>query len=107
MNGDAQTIAALRERGDPIEVARSVKHWAYFSSRDGTRFYTNWLASEELEAFEIVHEPDRDDLEWRVTYEHTIVPDLATITAHTDRAAVKAELFGGQYDGWETSVEAS
>ncbi len=104
MNGDAELIARLRERGDPLETPRPVQHWAYFSSRVGAEMYTEWLDQEGLTEIFIAHEPDRDDLEWRVTCEHTVVPTLDVITAYTDRAAVQAERLGGHYDGWETAI---
>lgn len=105
MNGDAQVIAALRERGDPIVAARPVKHWAYFSSRDGANLFREWLVDAGFKDAVVAEEPDRDDLTWRVTYEHVVVPRLAIIEHHTAQAAAQAELFGGAYDGWETSVE--
>ena len=105
MNGDAEVIAALRERGDPIEVARPVRHWAYFSSREGAELYRNWLLAIDFKVVTVEDEPERGDLTWSLKYEHVGVPTLETLTAHTDLAAAKAQLFGGAYDGWETSVE--
>ena len=106
MNGDAEVIAALRERGDPIEVARPVRHWAYFSSREGAELFRTWLADLGFADVAIDEEPDREDLTWMVTYDHVVVPTLEVIAGHTDRAAAQAELYGGAYDGWETSVES-
>ncbi len=33
-------------------------------------------------------------------------PTLETIGSFTDQAASQAELYGGAYDGWETSLES-
>jgi len=40
-----------------------------------------------------------------VIYTHHIVPRIEIITGHTLAASTQAELLGGRYDGWETSVE--
>lgn len=66
MNGDAELIAALRERGDPIEAARPVLHWAYFSSLEGAELFRTCLADPRFAGVAIDEEPEPDDLEWRV-----------------------------------------
>ncbi len=106
-DSDRKVIAALQERGDPLAVAREVKHWAYFSSRVGAEMFAEWLAGGALDQIDIAEDAAYDeDLVWRVTYTHEIRPTIETVTAHTVPAAREAERLGGRYDGWETSVEA-
>jgi hypothetical protein len=106
IDSDRKVVAALLEAGDPLRVAREVKHWVYFSSRVGAEMFAEWLAAEGLRDIDIAEEDTRDDLVWRVTYTHEIRPTLEAVTAHTVPAAHEAERLGGRYDGWETSVEA-
>jgi len=40
IESDAKVIAALRERGDDLDLAREVKHWALFSSPEGAQMYS-------------------------------------------------------------------
>lgn len=107
IDSDRKVIAALTKRGDPLRVAREVKHWAYFSSRVGVDMFAEWLASSGLDDISVAEDDAYDeDLVWRVTYTHEIRPTLEAVTAHTVPAAREAERLGGRYDGWETSVEA-
>ncbi len=106
VDSDSKVIAALRRSGDEIVLAREVKHWALFSSQDGAKMYIDWLADQEFGQIELAQAEDPDGLDWRVTYTHEVVPRLEVITTHTVPATKHAELLGGNYDGWETSVES-
>ena len=106
IDADRKTIAALTKAGDSLRVAREVQHWAYFSSRVGAAMFAEWLAGEGLDHIHVAEDDSQDDVVWRVTCTHQIRPTLEAVTAHTVPAAREAERLGGEYDGWETSVEA-
>lgn len=107
---DRRLVAVLEEHGDVGETPRRVDHWAYFPSVDAR---ARFLAAAKAEGFVGEIEPDApaaaapaasppycahvyrlDAAE--LAYIHDVVMGLVEL----------AEEQGGDYDGWETSVEA-
>ena len=106
---DRRLVAVLEEHGDVGETPRRVDHWAYFPSAEAR---ARFLAAAQAEGFVGEIEPEATDATpadpprycahvyrldaAELSYIHDVVMGLVEL----------AEEQGGDYDGWETSVEA-
>jgi hypothetical protein len=99
---DMDVLDALAEAGDDADISRTVQHWAYFDSDTAAAAFRKWLASQ---AFTLKGSTKDEDGRICVTFTHEGVMHLADITDRTIHCRRKAEELGGDYDGWETSVE--
>lgn len=100
---DISVIDQLNENGDDNEVPRDVQHWAYFNTANDVGEFMQWLDQHGYRSIQRC--PPSDDNRLGVTFVHTGTMRLADITQHTIRCARRARELGGDYDGWETSVE--
>jgi regulator of RNase E activity RraB len=98
-------IEALEKHGDPLKVPRPVMHWAYFDSRDNR---SKFIAQAVRDGFKLVDESKSDDskLRYGATLERIDQVDWDSINDVTLELFRMAQKAGGEYDGWETSVEA-
>jgi uncharacterized protein (TIGR01619 family) len=101
-----QVVENLEECGDSLKAPRPVRHWIYFkSSEDLSKFVAEAVSS----GFKVIHESESDDLEsdylYGVTLERVDNVDWDSINDVTLHLSRLAGAFGGDYDGWETSVE--
>jgi hypothetical protein len=96
-------VDLLSEKGDALEQARPVQHWAYFPTEAGrARFIT--FIEQKFANIDTHVNPVSRGKEYAVTFWHTGVPDSDSMTAITETLALAAESCGGEYDGWETQV---
>lgn len=98
-----QVIQKLRERGDTLQTPRKVVHWAYFPSEKARKSFAKAL--DEFEVGEMSKADDDSELPYAVRFSHTTSVDPPVINPITIRLMRMAEANGGEYDGWETSVE--
>ncbi len=101
-----QVIESLESHGDSLEHPRLVSHWIYFgSAEDRSRFVTQAVRR----GFKITDEFQANDSEtsqpFSVTLERSDHVDWDTINEVTLDLFRLAQSCGGDYDGWETSVE--
>ena len=99
-------LEALKNRGDSLKASRSVSHWAYFRSpEDRARFIAQVISN----GFEICNESEETELATECPYGVTIQRidhiDWDSINEVTLELFELANEHGGEYDGWETSVE--
>ena len=93
----------LRKSGDDPSIERRVDHWVYFDSEAAAKPFITWALSDrfsldpELCAF--------SDGKYCVRLFHVGTSHQRAVSSHTIALRQKAEHFGGNYDGWETSVE--
>lgn len=101
---DLKVIDALAERGDDLTLARRIDHWATFDAREKAVAFQAWA---EAEGFEVegILEPDATNDAWAVRLHHVGNPRVDEVSPITIRLADAAREQGGEYDGWETSVE--
>jgi len=94
---------ALRKEGDDPSIRRVVAHWAYFpSAKSREAFVTRAVAAGYRE---VVAARSERDGQFGVELEmESTTADAEMDPATVELAAWAAEL-GGDYDGWETSVE--
>ena len=101
---DRRVVEQLQSSGDPLTKLRRVDHWAFFESADRRNEFVQDAINQGFE-FELA----ADDREGQRPYSAQIfrsdsvqlddIHDIAMTLVRT------AERFGGEYDGWETSVE--
>jgi hypothetical protein len=101
---DLRVVRVLEEHGDTLEVPRKIDHWIYFESMDELKRFLEWVKSEEFVAEEIT-EPNLDQNSFGLHIYRTDVPELFKINRVTQMLRHKAKQYGGDYDGWETSIE--
>jgi hypothetical protein len=99
-------IERLQEHGDPLEKKRPVFHWAYFSNEASRG---QFVADIKDRGFRIANENNVDDPNCShplgVSFERIDNVDWDSINQLTLELYELANVLGGDYDGWETSVE--
>ena len=101
-----EVLGALLKEGDQPSLVREVFHYVYFKSGEDRRRFMEWSAQNGF----TVHERARAGSTWEpnlmlacVARAHTTRPD--DIDRHVLQVLRAAKGCGGEYDGWETSVE--
>lgn len=97
-------VDALERHGDNLEKPRRVDHWLYFETASDRQAFLDFAQAEGFEVEDLNAEADpprrfsvqihRVD-SVKLTDTHEIVMTLHSVAADN----------GGEYDGWETSVE--
>src|SRR5512140_3199608 len=111
-NGDRQVLAVLASHGSDLSKPAHTIHYLYFKTLEAAG-----AAAEELRAAGYqnlrVHPAPAKSL-WRRLFgprefsciaEIRAVPSESAVFATTDRLNALAAKFGGDYDGWEASIE--
>ena len=95
----------LERHGDMLTAEREIDHWSYFQSPEAVDAY---LAEVTASNFQVRDRPVNGERTlrfgaqiWRVD-----VPSYGNIDDITLPLSKAAERHGGEYDGWECSVEA-
>ncbi len=102
---DLKVIDTLAESGDDLGLARRIDHWATFSNKAKALAFQAWAQREGF-SVEGILDPDDEDEAYAVRLHHVGTPRVEDISQVTIRLADAAKEQGGEYDGWETSVEA-
>src|SRR4051812_25764223 len=100
---DLRVIESLEQHGDNPQTARRVDHWAHFPNQTAAEVFSRWAQSEGYTAQALVA-PEGTN-QYGVHLFHTARPILTEISHHTIALMEAAAERGGDYDGWETSVE--
>ncbi len=97
------TCDRLREAGDDLRQPRAVEHTAYFPS---SRNRDDFTAAVEKEGFRLQRTPEPADgvPQYGAVFYRIDVPHYYEIDDLTLHLIDLAESFGGEYDGWETSL---
>lgn len=99
---DMDVLDALADAGDDADITRTVEHWAYFADERSATAFQSWLASNDFTLEEMQRD---DDGRIGVRFSHQGRMHLADISNRTIQCRRQADELGGEYDGWETSVE--
>lgn len=99
---DMRVLEALRRQGDVSDVSRRVIHWAYFPEPSDAHQFADWA---ESKGYLVESVAPTEDGKSAVRFAHQGTTALADITRHTLEINTEARALGGEYDGWETSVE--
>ena len=101
---DGMVLEALRKDGDDLSRPRQVDHWLFFDNAEACGAVADLLVAD---GFTVVDRrgPDEDNDQWtlHVCRRDSVQPE--DITPLTVSLLHLANEHGGEYDGWETSVE--
>ncbi len=101
-----RVVEALEKEGDPLTAPRLVSHWVYFPSVEKR---AEFEARVVLKGFKIVNEHENNDPQakspYGVTLERIDRVDWRSIDDVTLDLFDLTQELGGEYDGWETTVE--
>ena len=101
---DLKVIESLDGHGDNNEVPRRIDHWAYFPTPEARNAFETWSVEKGFEVQSRL-EPDDAKAAYGLQVFHTARPRLDEISIHTLGLMEQAKKLGGDYDGWESSVE--
>ena len=102
---DRRLVQVLADEGDVLAKPRRVDHWAHFPTAEGR---DRWVQAVQQAGFELQRAAKVENAELpfgaqvyrsdsvELTHVHDVVMELVEL----------AEQEGGDYDGWETSVES-
>lgn len=96
-----RVVEALKSQGDTLERTRRVDHWIYFETAEGRNAF---VAAVRLCGFATVDQVD-DGADITAQVFRSEVVELDAIHSTVMRLDTLAKAHGGDYDGWETSVE--
>jgi regulator of RNase E activity RraB len=103
---DMDVIESLKRNGDNQDAQHKIEHFAYFPDAAAARDFIAWAESDRF-----THVPEHsgptDDGRYGVVLYHLGVTSQAQVSSHTIALRRAAEKFGGEYDGWGTTVEKS
>lgn len=95
-----QLVDKLREHGDNLEQARTVKHWIYFSSEESRNLFKGKVQRDGF----VIDDQDLQDNKYSLVISRSDFVQLHLISEVTDYLTTAAQDFQGDYDGWETKV---
>lgn len=101
-----QVLALLQQQGDSLATPRPVSHWVYFDSPESRGDFKSAVTAR---GFTVIAQHEDGDPEATrphgITLERVDRVDADSIDEVTSELVGLAELYGGEYDGWETTVE--
>jgi len=110
--GDRQLLAALASHGSNLAKPAHTIHFLYFKSMDAANAAARELETSGYQNLQVHRAPSKSL--WRRLFgphqysciaETHAVPSESGVFATSDQMNALAEKFGGEYDGWEASVE--
>ena len=101
---DQSVLRSLAGAGDKLTKSRKVNHWIYFSKEEEMNLCKNELINANF-TIESAAKSKLSSLPfelqiWRI--DHVNIDSIYPITS---KLRIIAKKYGGEYDGWETSVE--
>jgi hypothetical protein len=110
--GDRQVLAAMAACGADLNKAAHTIHYLYFKSMEAASTAADELRALGYENLQVHRAPTTSfwkrlfgPKEYSCIAETRAVPSESAVFATTDRMNAFAAKYGGEYDGWEASVE--
>lgn len=102
---DVGVFMQLDENGDARDVARPVRHWAYFPQQAAADAFARHIESAGYDLEEVGAMPDgKPDSRFCVRFTKTDAPSYGPFTQANIALREAAQRCGGHYDGWETEI---
>lgn len=98
-------IQSIIDYGDDLARPRPVTHWVYFDEHDNREQFADWALNHDFNIIGHSQPAPEDGIDMHgIELSHVISPTIEAITDVTQQLKEAAQAFGGQYDGWETSL---
>jgi hypothetical protein len=106
--GDQMILEQLAGMGEDLTRPREVVHYLYFPSAEAAKTVAGALREDGFKAEPqlAAHAGENPPNPWVVLATGRCVVNEQSLTQLRDRLSELAEAMGGEYDGWETAVEA-
>lgn len=98
-------VNRLMRQGDDLTQARLVDHWIYFKTVEGREAFAKTARTHGFETLLVAARPEEHEYPYLVRTRKRHLIDLKNINAITSTLRGWARAHGGDYDGWETSIE--
>ncbi len=95
-------IYQLQKSGDSLSLPREVFHWAYFKDQAALARYEDFVLSQ---GYRVIEKGQTEAGSWKLRFSRVDKIDFAGIDEIVLPLWSQAQEYGGEYDGWETSVE--
>jgi hypothetical protein len=110
--GDRQVLAQMAAHGADLSKAAHTIHYLYFKSMDAANSAAEELRSAGYQNLDVHRAPVTSiwkrlfgPKEFSCIAETHAVPEESAVFATTDHMNALAAKYGGEYDGWEASIE--
>jgi hypothetical protein len=111
-DGDRRVLSALASHGSDLSKPAHTIHFLYFKSMETAQSAADELQIEGYKTRPVHRAPTKSlwkrffgPHEYSCIAETHAVPSEKIVFATTDRMNALAKKFGGEYDGWEASIE--
>lgn len=111
-NGDRQVLAAMASYGADLAKPAHTIHFLYFQTLAAANAAADELRAEGFETLRVDRTPPKSiwqrlfgPSQFSCIAETHAVPEESAVFATTDRMNALAAKLGGEYDGWEASIE--
>ena len=111
-DGDRRVLAALTSHGADLTKPAHTIHYLYFKSMDSAKAAADALQIAGYSKLRVHRTPSKSFLkrifgprEYSCIAETQAAPLESSVFATTDRMNALAGQYGGDYDGWECSIE--
>jgi len=105
-SGDLQVLQAIKKRGDDLTASRDVVHYTYFLDEEkASKFAEDIKAASFIEITKKELQENKRPV-WLVEFHdnQSLLPEI--IGKRLSVVRKLAELYDGEYDGWEAAVIA-
>jgi len=103
--GDIRVVDLLKTNGADLSIATEIEHWAYFKTVKKAFKYAVLVQRTGFKVMQIGK--SKNDKEILVKFSHIGTLEHQDISSKTLKLGNVAEGFGGNYDGWEVTVDRS
>jgi hypothetical protein len=111
-DADRQVLAAMRSHGADLSKPAHTIHFLYFKTIDAANAAAAELRASGFEKLRVHRAPTKSlwkrlfgPREFSCIAEAHAVPAEPAVFATSDRMNALAQKLGGEYDGWEASIE--
>jgi len=101
---DLNLLQLLEKHGDNPETERQIEHMAFLPTGEAQESFRKWI---DAEGYKLIgtNRIDEGKLRFSIEFTHVGRTLLNEVNVHTLAISRKARELGGDYDGWETTVE--
>src|SRR5262249_41876964 len=101
MTKDYCLVKNLRDTGVDLSQARRLSHYLYFCTEAAAQSAMTELSRLGMD---VVVRLGADGLNWLALARHTLMVEEKSLDDLREQLETIADLFGGEYDGWELDV---